>query len=41
MWPIREVVQKGRTFYISSAKVCETDASCAVPSLPEEMDSSE
>ena len=41
MWPIREVVQKGRTFYISSAKVCEIDAACAVPSLPEEMDSSE
>ena len=31
---------KGRTFYISSAKVCEIDASCAL-SLPEEMDSSE
>ena len=41
MWPIHKIVQKGKVFYIASAKVCEIDAVCSVPSLPEEMDSAE
>ena len=40
-WPISKIEQKGATFYISSARVCEVDAACSVPSLPEEISSSE
>jgi DGQHR domain-containing protein len=38
-WPISKIEQKGKVFYISSAKVCEVDAVCSVPSLPEEIES--
>lgn len=40
-WTISKIEQKGATFYISSAKVCEIDATCSVPSLPENISSSE
>jgi len=38
---ILRLVEQGATFYISSAKVCEIDATCSVPSLPEEITSIE
>ena len=38
-WPINKIEQKEKVFYISSAPVCEVDAVCSVPSLPEAIDS--
>ena len=40
-WPIYKIEQKGMIFYISSAKICEIDAVCSVPSLPEFIESAE
>ena len=40
-WPLYKVEQKGMAFYISSARICEIDAVCSVPSLPEHIESDE
>lgn len=40
-WPLYRIDQKGMTFYISSARICEIDAVCSVPSLPENIESDE
>ncbi len=40
-WKLTEIVQKGQSFLIGKAKVCEIDAVCSVPALPEAMKSSE
>ena len=40
-WKLTEIVQKGQSFLIGKAKVCEIDAVCSVPALPEAMNSSE
>ncbi len=40
-WQVHLIEQKGKSFYIASAKICEIDAVCSVPSLPEHIESAE
>jgi DGQHR domain-containing protein len=40
-WKLTPIRQKAVAFFIGKAKVCEIDAACSVPQLPEELDSAE
>jgi len=40
-WELTKVEQKSLEFFVGKAKVCEIEAVCSVPSLPNTMDSSE
>ena len=41
IWQLTEIEQKGIKFLIGKAKVCEINAVCSVPSLPEAISSAE